>query len=438
MRASEARKSAIVNAALDCIVSLDAGGRITEFNPAAEATFGRSRDDAIGMPVTDLLIPERLRGEHAAAFERYLQGGEPHILGKRFESFGLRANGEEFPLELTITRVDLPGPPVFTGYLRDLTDSRLAERIARDLAAIVESTEDAILSKTLDGVILTWNRGAELLYGYTADEAIGQPVSLLSPSDRPDEMPEILRRVATGERVSGYETERRRKDGTLVDVALTVSPVLGHGGTVVGASTIARDITDRKRALAQIAHLAYHDQLTGLPNRAMFHEHLELALARADRNGVAVAVLFIDLDNFKLVNDSFGHIAGDALLHDFGQRLKAVTRATDIVARQGGDEFLVLVPDLELHGGESLEPRALEVVSAIEEKVRHVLETPFQVAGTEVQWASASASACIRSMPPTATSCCETPTPRCTSARACTWSGRARPSRRRMRGSGWR
>ena len=84
----------------------------------------------------------------------------------------------------------------------------------------------------------------------------------------------------------------------------------------------------------------------------MFHEHLELALARADRNGVAVAVLFIDLDNFKLVNDSFGHIAGDALLHDFGQRLKAVARATDIVARQGGDEFLVLV-QLELHGGES-------------------------------------------------------------------------------------
>ena len=232
---------------------------------------------------------------------------------------------------------------------------------------------------------------------------------------------------------------RRRKDGSPVDVALTVSPVLGHGGTVVGASTIARDITDRKRALAQIAHLAYHDQLTGLPNRAMFHEHLELALARADRNGVAVAVLFIDLDNFKLVNDSFGHIAGDALLHDFGQRLKAVTRATDIVARQGGDEFLVLVPDLELHGGESLEPRALEVVSAIEEKVR-------QRAGDAVPggrhatctWASASASACIRSTPPTATSCCETPTPRCTSARACTWSGRASPSRRRMRGSGWR
>ena len=153
---------------------------------------------------------------------------------------------------------------------------------------------------------------------------------------------------------------------------------------MVGASVIARDITERKRALAQIAHLAYYDQLTGLPNRAMFHEHLELGLARADRNGMAVAVLFIDLDNFKLVNDSFGHVAGDTLLHDFGQRLKAVTRATDIVARQGGDEFLVLVPDLELHGGESLEPRALEVVAAIEQKVRAVLATPFQVAGTDV------------------------------------------------------
>ena len=164
VRASEARKSAIVNAALDCIVSLDAGGRITEFNPAAEATFGRSRDDAIGMPVTDLLIPERLRGEHAAAFERYLKGGEPHSPGQAFRVVPACApTGRSSHWSWPITRVDLPGPPVFTGYLRDLTDSRLAERIARDLAAIVESTEDAILSKTLDGVILTWNRGAELL-----------------------------------------------------------------------------------------------------------------------------------------------------------------------------------------------------------------------------------------------------------------------------------
>ncbi|HVI17822.1 MAG TPA: bifunctional diguanylate cyclase/phosphodiesterase, partial [Gaiellales bacterium] len=118
--------------------------------------------------------------------------------------------------------------------------------------------------------------------------------------------------------------------------------------------------------------------------RSMFHEHLALALARADRHHFGVAVLFIDLDNFKLVNDSFGHEAGDALLRDFGARLKSVTRATDIVARQGGDEFLVLVPDLELDGGETIVPRALEVVSAIENKVRSVLETPFLVAGTDV------------------------------------------------------
>jgi diguanylate cyclase (GGDEF)-like protein len=116
----------------------------------------------------------------------------------------------------------------------------------------------------------------------------------------------------------------------------------------------------------------------------MFQEHLDVALARAARGGLGVAVLFIDLDDFKLVNDSFGHEQGDRLLRDFGTRLRAVTRATDIVARQGGDEFLVLVPDLELSDGPGIEPRAMEVVQSIETKVRSVLDAPFSVAGSDV------------------------------------------------------
>jgi diguanylate cyclase (GGDEF)-like protein/PAS domain S-box-containing protein len=384
LRDSEARTSAIVDAALDSIIGIDGAGRITEFNPAAEATFGRRREDVLGMELRELLLPDEVGTREGNVIDRMLSGTEPRPLGRVIEAVGLDASGRQFPVELAVARVDVPGAPSFSVFLRDVTESRRAQEASRRLAAIVETTGDAILSKSLDGTILTWNRGAELLYGYTAEEAIGSPVTMLAPPDRAGEIAEILRRIAAGEGIDELETVRRRKDGSLVDVALTVSPLAGVDGTVVGASVIARDITERRRSAEQIAHLAYHDHLTGLPNRTMFHEHLETALARADRHRLAVAVLFIDLDNFKLVNDSFGHEAGDELLRDFGERLTSVTRATDIVARQGGDEFLVLVPDLELDGGTGMEPRALEVVASIEQKVRSVLETPFPVAGTEV------------------------------------------------------
>jgi diguanylate cyclase (GGDEF)-like protein/PAS domain S-box-containing protein len=385
LRAGEARKSAILNAAFECIIGIDAHGGVIEFNPASVATFGIPRGQAEMVSIGDLLDVSSLDDDTRAQFETLLAGGEAELLGQPFDATAVRSDGERFPVEMAVSRIDLPGPPSFTISLRDISASREAQAAMRHLAAIVESSGDAIISMTLDGSILTWNAGAERLYGYTAAEVVGNRESMLAPPDRPDEIPEVLERIARGERVPVFETVRMRRDGTLVDVALNVSPILDERGRIVAAAKSARDISEHKRAQAQIAYLAYHDQLTGLPNRAMFHEHLELALARADRNRLGVAVLFIDLDNFKLINDSFGHEAGDDLLRDFGTRLSAVTRATDIVARQGGDEFLVLVPDLELegHGGEMV-PRALDVVAAIEAKVRSVLETPFEVAGSEV------------------------------------------------------
>jgi diguanylate cyclase (GGDEF)-like protein/PAS domain S-box-containing protein len=385
LRAGEALKSAILNAAFECIIGVDAHGGVIEFNPSAVNTFGIEREDAYAMSIGDLLDVASLDNATRGLFETLLAGGEPELLGQPFEAIAVRADGTRFPVEMAVMRIDLPGPPSFTISLRDISANRRAQEAVRHLAAIVESSTDAIMSTTLDGTVLTWNAGAEQLYGYPASEVVGRDSSVLAPPDRPDEIPNLLVRVAHGERVPQFDSVRMRRDGTLVDVAVSLSPIVDEDGAIVAASTIVRDISDRKRAEAQIAHLAYHDQLTGLPNRAMFHEHLELALARADRNQCGVAVLFIDLDNFKLINDSFGHEAGDELLRDFGARLSAVIRATDIVARQGGDEFLVLVPDLELESeGAEIVPRALEVVAAIEHKVRSVLETPFEVAGTDV------------------------------------------------------
>jgi PAS domain S-box-containing protein len=135
--------------------------------------------------------------------------------------------------------------------LLDIADRKEADRAGQILAALVESSQDAIVSKDLNGIIQTWNRGAELLFGYAAEEVVGKPVSILIPDDHADEEPEILRRVSSGERVETYETVRRRKDGSLVDVSLTVSPVKDRAGRIVAASKIARDITERKRAEEQ-------------------------------------------------------------------------------------------------------------------------------------------------------------------------------------------
>src|SRR5215218_5625179 len=128
------------------------------------------------------------------------------------------------------------------------TDFRSAELARARLAAIVESADDAIISKTLEGVITSWNRGAERIFGYTAEEIIGRPVTVLFPEDHFDEEPAILARIRAGERVEHYETVRKRKDGSLVEISLTVSPIRGADGRVIGASKVARDITDRKRA----------------------------------------------------------------------------------------------------------------------------------------------------------------------------------------------
>jgi PAS domain S-box-containing protein len=132
----------------------------------------------------------------------------------------------------------------------------LSLNTTQQIASIVESSDDAIISKNLDGVITSWNRGAQRLFGYTADEVIGKAVNILIPPDRPNEEPSILQRLRRGERIEHYETIRRRKDGTLIDISLTISPLRDPHGVVIGASKIARDITERKRSEAQIALLA--------------------------------------------------------------------------------------------------------------------------------------------------------------------------------------
>jgi PAS domain S-box-containing protein len=195
------------------------------------------------------LIPPGRENEEADILSRVRRG---EMIG-HYETVRQRKDGSLIDISLTVSPLRDSGNRIIgaSKIARDVTDRRRAEQSAQRLAAIVESSDDAIVAKDLDGIITSWNRGAERLFGYSADEAVGKPVLMLIPADLQDEEPEILARIRRGERIDHYETVRRRKDGTTVEVSLTVSPIRGLDGSIVGASKIARDITDRRRALDQ-------------------------------------------------------------------------------------------------------------------------------------------------------------------------------------------
>ena len=381
----------------------------------------------------------------------------------------------------------------------DLERARQGEQAALQLAAIVTSSEDAIISKTLDGTVVSWNASAERIYGYCASEMLGRPISILFPPERADEMPLILERLQRGERIEHFETVRMRKDGRRVDVSLTSSLIRDAIGEVIGVSAIARDIsgrkraeealrdkearirrlvdaniigifigdlsgriseandaflkisgysredvlagkfrwtdmtpsqydaadrhaleelkktgrctpfekeyirkdgslipvllacalfegsqdegvsfvldlTERKQAEARIHHLADHDALTGLPNRALLQDRMRQAIAFAHRNRRRVAILFIDLDYFKNINDSLGHHIGDQVLKMTAMRLQQCLREGDSVARLGGDEFVLILPLL----GDSTD------AARVARKALDTLAQPFSVEVNEL------------------------------------------------------
>jgi PAS domain S-box-containing protein len=242
---------AIFETALDAIITMDHEGRVAEFNPSAERIFGYRRGDVIGRPLADVIIPQTMRDRHRDGLAHYLATGDAPVLGKLIEMTGLRDDGALIDLELSINRMPGDGPPMFAGFLSDITERKQTEEARALLAAIVQSSDDAIIGKTLDGIILSWNPGAERLFGYSSHEVLGRPMMMLIPPERHGEEPDILSRIAHGESVDHYETVRIRKDGARIDVSLTISPMRDSQGKIVGASKIARDITERKAAEAK-------------------------------------------------------------------------------------------------------------------------------------------------------------------------------------------
>jgi diguanylate cyclase (GGDEF)-like protein/PAS domain S-box-containing protein len=484
--ASEAAQlmAAVVEHSDEAIITSKLDGIITSWNPAAERLFGYSRAEMVGK-LGDHLSPGDRTQEIRDILAR-IGAGES---GERHESKRVRRDGTAFSVSLTISPIRGKDGAVIgaSTITRDMTQQH-ALKSAQHLAAIVEHSTDAINSSTLDGIITSWNPAAERLYGYSSDEIVGKSISLLSPKNRTGELEASLATVIASQHAGTFASMRVRKDGTVFPVSLTISPVRDADGTVIGASTIARDLTEQKEAvelsrsmieasldsmvsigpdgtltgvneatvkltgvprkellgtsfcdyftdpekanqiyqqvitekvamdtpltvrhrngalsevlynasvyrdaagtvlgvfaaardvteqlqtqrdrLSRLADLRAHeattDPLTGLPNRQALYTEGPVFLVK--KRGQRRALLLLDLDKFKEVNDSLGHDAGDRLLVEVATRLRDGVRAGDLLARLGGDEFAVLLQDA---GHEEATAVAVKLQAALAER----------------------------------------------------------------------
>src|ERR1022692_399653 len=226
----------------DAIIAVDRDGTIVQLNSQTESLFGYQREELIGQKV-EMLVPDRYRSAHHHHRQSFEETPKTRRMGANLDLYGRRRNGSEFPVEISLSPVSTDEGIFVLSAIRDISDrKRIAEELRRAneelhhrsaeqlgeyrtrLASIIDSSEDAIYGKDLDGTITSWNKGAERIYGYTPDEIVGKHISILAPSDRKDEIPDILTRIASGETIHHFESMRVAKDGKMLDVSISISP----------------------------------------------------------------------------------------------------------------------------------------------------------------------------------------------------------------------
>jgi diguanylate cyclase (GGDEF)-like protein/PAS domain S-box-containing protein len=364
----EARFQALAENASDMVSIMGEDLRFRWASAATERVLGFPLDEVIGMSALDIVHPDDLEIAADGIVELLANPGQTI----RREVRVLRADGTFIHGEvLGVNELD---DPVLAGIIlstRDVSERRHAEQALLESEArnrsIVETAADGIITVGADGTILSFNRSAETIFGWSEVDVIGRAASSFLP-------PESLEWVRTSIEAGltrGISCDAQRDDGSSFPIELSVSSVEAEGGQTLTA--IVRDVTIQRAFEARLEALALHDTLTGLPNRRRLLERIEEAIARARRHHGMIAVLFLDLDRFKIVNDSLGHDAGDQLLVMAAARIGSTIRDTDTLARLGGDEFVVLCEEVESVGE----------VTEIAQRIAGALDAPFSVRGSE-------------------------------------------------------
>lgn len=334
--------------ATDAFIEADQHGRIVSWNLSAEKIFGWSRSEAVGRALSETIVPPPLRDEHRSAFNHFMQTGAGSLMGKRVELTGLRRNGDIFPVELTLGSSDVGGQKRANAFLHDISrrkgDEHALRESALQLKTITDNAPAMIASIDRNLRYRFHNRAYTDWFGVAAESLVGTDAREFWGPAAYEKLRPALTTVLKGKSVA-LEYELQALAGPKWFYAHLV-PHIEEDDDIAGFYLLAQDITERKQLYQRIEHEATHDALTGLPNRRALMLRLDEAMARSRRNMRSLGVLFMDLDGFKLMNDMLGHEFGDAVLQHFASTVNSSVRETDFVARLAGDEFVVVVENL--------------------------------------------------------------------------------------------
>jgi len=248
LQRNETLLTAILDNVLDGIITIDEYGLVESFNKSAQTIFGYPAAEVVGNNIK-MLMPEPYHSGHDGYLHNFASTGTKKVIGIGREVVGRRRDGSTFPMDLAVSEMQVGKRRMFTGIVRDITEYKKVERLQGQFSAIIESSNDAIMSKDLDGIVTSWNLAAEKLFGYTEQEMIGQPMARLVPVERAEEEPQILAKIRRGEHIQHFETQRRKKNGEIFPISVTISPIMDSHGKIIGASKIARDISERHQAI---------------------------------------------------------------------------------------------------------------------------------------------------------------------------------------------